>query len=254
MASTPLRWDGTDAQGNPLRWDSGLTWDGVEAAAPPKKMQQIRVLLNFAYASDHGVEETATKVHDQMYDILAYNAPSATPPITPPVTAAALLAANTAFSTSIAAAENGSAQQTADKNNKREIVVAMLRELATHVQAHHGNDLALLLASGFQAVSTNRASEPLPPPTITDILPVMTGKLQVKIKAIKNARAYNVRYALVDANGTPGPYGPEVNFLSTRNMIVSGLTPGAMYVFQALAVGGSTGESDWSNPVSHRCM
>jgi chitodextrinase len=36
-------------------------------------------------------------------------------------------------------------------------------------------------------------------------------------------------------------------------MSVNGLTPGTTYVFQVRAVGGSTGYSDWSNPVSRMC-
>ena len=41
---------------------------------------------------------------------------------------------------------------------------------------------------------------------------------------------------------------------STRDMIVHGLTPGALYTFQVRALGGSTGQGDWSDPVSHRSL
>ena len=42
-------------------------------------------------------------------------------------------------------------------------------------------------------------------------------------------------------------------FTGSRSMTVAGLVPGTMYVFQARAVGGSSGHTDWSNPVSHMC-
>lgn len=37
-------------------------------------------------------------------------------------------------------------------------------------------------------------------------------------------------------------------------MVVDELTAGANYVFQFGAVGGSTGYSDWSDPVGHMSM
>ncbi|MGH7976559.1 MAG: fibronectin type III domain-containing protein [Limisphaerales bacterium] len=36
--------------------------------------------------------------------------------------------------------------------------------------------------------------------------------------------------------------------------MLTDLTPGAMYSVQVRAVGGSTGYSDWSDPVSHMAM
>ncbi|MBL9118194.1 MAG: hypothetical protein JNJ83_24525 [Verrucomicrobiaceae bacterium] len=44
MATSPLTWDGIDAQGQPLRWDSSLTWDGSVPQPTPTKMPQLRVL------------------------------------------------------------------------------------------------------------------------------------------------------------------------------------------------------------------
>ncbi len=37
-------------------------------------------------------------------------------------------------------------------------------------------------------------------------------------------------------------------------MAVSGLTPGGNYQFEARAIGGSTGQSYWSDAVSHTSM
>ena len=71
---------------------------------------------------------------------------------------------------------------------------------------------------------------------------------------IDNARAYEVRYALIGAGGTPGPWQTAQLFTSARGMKVGGLTPGGMYTFQVRAVGGSTGYSDWSDAVSHMSL
>jgi len=59
-----------------------------------------------------------------------------------------------------------------------------LRELVSYLQNNHGNDLAKLLASGFEAVSTNRASTLLVTPSIKDIVNGMSCQLVVRIGRI----------------------------------------------------------------------
>ena len=249
MPSTPATWDGQDSQGNPLRWNTpGLTWDGLIPQPPtqPKRMPQLRVLLGFTNAPDHSIEETAQAVLGNLYGNATY--PS------PPVTHAALQAALTAFSTAIATAAQGGPADTADKNNKRAALIDLLRQLAGYVQANHGNDIAKLLSSGFQAVSTNRASSPLANPTITDIANGNSGQLLPRVTPIANATNYEVRYAAIGAGGVPGPWQNGGLFGNSRSMPVNGLTPGTNYTFQVRAIGGSTGYSDWSDPVSHMSM
>lgn len=246
MAQTPITWDGTDAQGNPLRWDTpGLTWDGFVPQST-KRMPQLRVLLGFASAADHSLEETAQAVLENLYGNPAYP--------TPPVLEADLLAALTAFSAAIAAAHQGGPAETADKNNKRDALIDLLRKLAGYVQLNHNNDLARLLSSGFEAVSTNKASVPLTAPTIKDIINGMTGQLLVRVGPVANAKGYEVRYALIGAGGAPGPWLDGGLFTSSRGMAVNNLNPGDNYQFQVRAVGGSTGYSDWSDAVSHRSL
>ena len=114
--------------------------------------------------------------------------------------------------------------------------------------------MAKLLASGFQAVSTNRASTPLAAPTITDILNGNSGQLLLRVGAIANSHAYEVRHAAIAPGGVPGPWQNGGLFGNSRSMPVNGLTPGTNYTFQVRAIGGSTGYSDWSDPVSHMSM
>lgn len=246
MAQTPITWDGTDAQGNALLWDTpGLTWDGFLPQSSTR-MPQLRVLLGFASASDHSLEETAQSVLDNLYGNPLYSSP--------PVTQTALEDALGNFSASIAAAAMGGPQETADKANKRDILVGLLRQLAAYVQSKHNNNLADLLSSGFEAVSTNNASAPLEAPTIKDILNGNSGQLILRVNRLKNARAYEARYALLGPDGAPGPFVDGLLFTSSRAMPINGLTPGGNYQFQVRAVGGSTGYSDWSDPVSHRSL
>lgn len=172
----------------------------------------------------------------------------------PPVTQAALLTGITNFTTSIADAELGGPADTAAKNNMREILIGLLRQLATYVQENHGNNLATLLSSGFEAASTNNASVPLETPNIKDIINGGSRQLILRVDPVENARGYHVRYALIGPDGAPGPFIGPVYFKSTRRMVIDDLTPGGKYVFEVCALGGSTGQSDWSNPVSHMSL
>lgn len=247
MPPTPATWNGQDSQGNPLRWNSGLTWNGnLPEPQTPKRMPQLRVLLGFTNAPDHSLEETAQAVLDNLYGHAAY--PS------PPVTKPALQAALTAFSQAIAAAKMGGPADTADKNNKRDALVALLRQLAGYVQMHHGNDLALLLGSGFEAVSSNRSPAPMVGPTIRDILNGNTGQLILRVTPVPNSHGYEVRFAALGANGAPGPWQSPGIFTNSRSMPVNGLTPGTTYTFQVRAVGSGNHYSDWSDAVQHMSL
>lgn len=255
MPPTPITWNGVDAQGHPLRWNTpGLTWNGFlpETPTPPKKMPQLRVQLGFTNAPDHSVVERADDVIGGLY--LSPLWTPAPPAPAPPVTKPALQTARNNFSDAMAATDLGGPADTADKNNKRDVLVALLRKLAGFVQENHGNDLARLLASGFEAVSTNRAQSPLEQPVIRDLLHGNTGQINMRVGAIANAQNYEPQFALLAPGGTPGPWQSAGLFSNSRSMPVSGLTPGAEYLFRVRAVGGSTGYSDWSDTRSHRSM
>jgi len=246
MAPKPITWDGKDSQGKPLLWDTpGLTWDGF---LPERKrnMPHLRVLLGFTNAPDHALEETAGAVIDGLYGNAAYP--------TPPVTKVAMQTALANFTAAIAAQMQGGTAATADKNNKRDVLIDLLRQLAGYVQANCNNDLSTLLTSGFEAVSTNSASSPLDDPVILSVDNGNTAQLLVKVKAVANARSYEVRYAVLPPGGAPGPFQTGGIFTNSRSMPVNGLVPGTMYQVQVRAIGGSTGYSDWSDAVHHMCM
>src|SRR5438093_13538350 len=132
-------------------------------------IQQLRVLLGFSSASDHQIEWIGGAVIEGMTDNAAFP--------NPPVTMAALLAALTAFTQAIAAAVQGGTAATALKNDKRATVVDLLRQLAGYVQQTCNNDLATLLSSGFEAVSTNRAQNPLDNPVSFSLDDANAGQL-----------------------------------------------------------------------------
>jgi hypothetical protein len=215
-------------------------------------MPQLRVLLGFSNAAAHSVIERTDEVLAGLYSSPLWTPVPPAP--APPVAQAALQTARDDFGEAMAHADMGGPTDTATKNNQRDVLVSLVRQLAGFVQENHGNDLAKLLASGFEAVSTNRSSVPLSQPDIRDILHGNSGQLLVRVGPIANARNYEIQYALVGAGGTPGPWQSGGLFSNSRSMPINGLTPGAEYLFRVRATGGSTGYSDWSATRNQRSM
>lgn len=82
----------------------------------------------------------------------------------------------------------------------------------------------------------------------------MTCQLIVRVGPVANAKCYEVRYALIAPGGALGPWQSGGLHTSSSSMPIGHLTPGGNYQFQVRAVGGSTGYSDWSDPVSHMSL
>lgn len=159
-----------------------------------------------------------------------------------PVTMAALGTQKTNFLVKLAAKAQAGTIATAQKNVAKAVLMESLRQLAAYVQSVANNDLALLLSSGFRAVSTNRASSPLSQPVVLGIDNQSSGKFIVRVQPVVRAKAYEAQYK----NG--GDWLPGGVFTNSRRIEITNLTPGTSYLVQIRAVGGSTGWSDWSAP------
>jgi hypothetical protein len=166
-----------------------------------------------------------------------------------PVGMAALTGANDYYETKLAQAEGGSKQDTVEKNQAREVLENLLRQVAAYVQSLAGEDLAMLLSSGFNSTSNNRAQIELPAPVVLAVENPMSQQLALRLGPVQTARAYEVRISY----GTSGWQGVGV-FTQARRIVLGNLTPGTMYDIQARAIGGSTGASGWSDPVSHMAL
>jgi len=164
----------------------------------------------------------------------------------PPVPHDALSDMVNTFVAKLAAAEGGGLMETAQKNAARDALVDGLRQDAIFIQGKCNGDLATLLSSGYQNINTNRTQAPLPAPIIANIGNEMSTQLALRLQPVQNARAYEVQYK----NGTGGFQMAGV-YTQARKIVVSNLTPGSVYTVQARAIGGTTGYSDWSDPVSH---
>ncbi len=138
-------------------------------------MALLRVLLGFASAPDHELEETAGHILTSLYGNAVYSSP--------PVTQANLQAALTAF--------------TDAKNQAAQTLIGLLRQLALYVQTTiQSNDaygLAELLSSGFDAASTSRAQVPFDTPSIILIDNSGTGQLTLRVTPVANSRLYEAQ-------------------------------------------------------------
>lgn len=208
------------------------------------KAQRIRVSLSFANGSDDGLDSTARAVAAHIYQPGSFT--------NIPVTQAMLETGITAFADARAAQKQGGTVATAVKNNRRTELTALLQQLAFFVQVASNNDLAILLSSGFEHVSTNRTQAQLDTPMVTRITNGLTGQSLATLTPVANSRCLEVQVAEIGEDGVPGPFASVGLFTNSRNIPVNGQVPGKMYAYQGRAIGGLTGYSDWSDVVTHR--
>jgi chitodextrinase len=98
-------------------------------------------------------------------------------------------------------------------------------------------------------MSTNRAQSPLGQPTELVIDNGTSGQLVASIKPVKNTSLYEGRI-----KGPTGDWLPSAFTGDSQHIEFNGLTPGSTYTIQVRALGGSTGQSDWSDPSTHMAM
>lgn len=201
----------------------------------------LRVSLSFAKLPDTELDNFTQTIVNQVTGNAAFP--------TPPVTMAALQAARDDFTAKIAAAYVGGVYDTAAKNNSRNVVLGMLRKVAAYVQINCNDDMAILTSSGFQAMSTNRASVPLPQPANLVVKNGNTGQLVASITALPNSSMYEAH-----ARSEGGDWLPSTFSGDSRRITINDLTPGTMYTVEVRALGGQTGQSPWSDPTMHMSL
>lgn len=200
----------------------------------------LRVSRDFIRSSANDLANLCDDVVDGLTGNAAYP--------TPPVPAPGLTTLNTALRAAITAADVGGKQQTAEKNIAYNAVVAALRKDANYVEIQADNNEAILLSSGFDIISTNRAQSPLNQPFV-NLSNLGTMQLLVQMGSILNAKSYQLQ----TATSATGPWAEAGIFTQARRIVLTGLTPGTTYFVRARAIGGSTGYSEWSLPVPLMC-
>ncbi len=167
----------------------------------------------------------------------------------PPVKPVDLGVLQVNYHTALINASNGGTDLTALKMEARDTLVSAMRLNAAYVQSTPNLTLSMLLSSGYVQTSTNRSQSELATPAIASIENGASGQLIAHLTPVANAHLYQVK-----ALGPDGKQVALVNSTQARSVVVPGLTPGVVYTLLACAFGGLTGQSDWSDPVSHMAM
>ena len=76
----------------------------------------------------------------------------------------------------------------------------------------------------------------------------LSSQLVLRMQPVVNAKSYEVQ----TKNG--GGWTSVGIFTQARKINLPGLTPGQVYSVQSRAIGGASGYSDWSGPVSYMVM
>lgn len=205
---------------------------------PNTPIRNFRIYTGFTKGSDNDVNNLSLDVMDALNGHPVFTAP----PVPPP----AMLTLQTAFSTTMTDARKGGKDRTLKKGIARQALLDALVSDALYCQGLARHDLNTLLTSGYEVVSTNRTSGPLDTPSILALLNNVSGQLTVRGQAVLNGRIYQAQ-ASTDAGKTWVNMG---NFNGARLMLLKPVTPGTSYTVQICALGGSTGRSAWSNPVT----
>lgn len=150
------------------------------------------------------------------------------------------------FSAARVEARKGGTDRTLIKKVARQTLMDALVKIGLYCRGEAHHDLDALLTSGFAVVSTNRQSRPLATPAIIALINAVSGQIKVRGQAVLNGRMYLVRTST--DGGQTWTLWPE--FTGARIMVLAPTVPGTVYTVQFCALGGSTGRSAWSNPVS----
>src|SRR5271154_2298709 len=202
-------------------------------------VRNFRIYTGFTRSSDNDVCNVALDVSAALDGHPVF--------ILPPFTSVQLTALEATFAADMTAARKLGKDRTLAKKISRQALLDALVQDALYCQGLARHDLNTLLTSGYEVVSTNRTPGPLDTPQINGIDNSVSGQLTVNGTAVLNGRMYQLQFSL-DNGATWTNAGS--NYTSASRMLLTPTTAGKTYLIQISALGGSTGQSAWSNPVS----
>jgi hypothetical protein len=212
------------------------------------KQPYIKAATGFRKMKPETVYSTANAV----YTGLNGNANIPAPPA--PFDLPTLLAGIQLLSAANSAALDGGTKAIAQRNHQKEVVVKLLEQLAKYVEANCKDDMTIFLSSGLKAASSSKTKPATASEKIRSVQPgEQSGQVRVKLVAVPGAGSHELRWAPVPPGGVPTAWTtqPITNIRSAT--VVTGLTPGTTYAFQARAVIQSA-YTDWSDSVMQMAM
>jgi hypothetical protein len=205
---------------------------------PNTPVKSFRIATGFGKDTDNNVVSLSLDVEDGLLDNPAF--------LNLPVKLADVATQRLALVAAMTEARKGGTDRTRAKVLAKQALVDLLLKLAYYCQGEARHDLDALLSTGFEVVSTNRTSSPLDQPSILALLNNVSGQITVRGQAVLNGRMYKARTST--DGGKTWTEWPQ--FTGARLMVLAPTIPGTVYMVEFCAMGGSTGQSPWSNPVS----
>ena len=207
-------------------------------------MPNIRVRIGLRNVSDREILNKGETIYTSMDGNDDYKKS--------PVDRATLRMTLDQFSADVAARPQGGTRATVQKNITGEKLKSQIRRLGHPIQVVCDDDDERVRKAGFEVAGKNRAQKPLPKAVIVSVDWGLSGELVIRVRAVDNVKGYQVQSSQLINDHTPEPWLDDMA-LNSRAIRIRGLVPGTLYAVRVRALGGSTGSSDWSDPVTHRC-
>lgn len=157
---------------------------------------------------------------------------------TPSPTLIVVGAAITAYQDAMNDAANGGPANTELKDQKREELEDILRQLGAYIELVADGDAAKMLSSGFKISKTPTPVGPLPKPTGFEVKPEGKGEISLQCDPQNGARVYQFEYVKVSA-ATPGAIVWTIKTVTKAKILLTGLESGQEYIFRVVPIGTS---------------
>src|SRR5260370_36862660 len=196
------------------------------------KQNPIKALTNYRRMAADLVVSTSNAIHGHLN-----NNPNLNGAQPLPVDMATLKAATDLLAAKIAAAVEGGKTAVAEKNHQKEVVVKLLKQLAQYGEANCKDDVTIFLSFGFTPAASTKKKTPPVSESIRKVEPGPTsGEMVITLLKFLGAVSYLVQWAQVGAGGVPGSWTSRPVAATKPPGLITGLTPGTTYVFQARAL------------------
>jgi hypothetical protein len=193
-------------------------------------MRKQKAIIDFGKVKDNDLPEVAQLIHDKL------NGNPDFPTL--PVPILSLKNAITEYSVALVKAKDGTKQDTAVKNAKREILEGMLADNGNYVNLVADGNLVMLEGSGYPLTKPAEPVGILNQPKsfkITD--GIDPGSVTVEINSVERSTGYIVLYYEVKED-VPAPANDSLwqkSLFSKTTGLITGLKSGSKYMFKCAA-------------------
>jgi len=192
-------------------------------------MRIQKAIINYSYVRDNDLPEVSQLIVDKL---------TANPDFPTPVPPLATVQTSiTDYSTALVKCKDGTKQDTADKNAKREILEGNLAQLADYVNDTAKGDLVMLEGSGCPLSKQPEPIGILPAPESFKVSEGEDpGEAKIEFDVVDRASGYLVLYRVVEEGIGPPPDAEwQRKTLSKSTGVITGLPSGKKCEFKVAA-------------------